>query len=112
MSPPREEVCPDHNDYHIKNSPRKIIRGLEKNIAMKNDIIVEKDKTIEALRKKVKRLQRRYKRSNLKVTKIAKVIKTLRKKDLITSSIERKLNQKFSAVPLALIKRIFFQVTA
>ena len=61
---------------------------------------------IVSLKKKLKVSQQRTRRLKKKVTSLEEIVKQLRQNNLVSSNCEELLNQTFSGVPLALMKRM------
>ena len=63
-------------------------------------------KLIESLKKKMKSTQQKSRRLKRKVTSLKDIVKSLKQHHLISTNCEEMLNQTFTGVPLALMKRM------
>ena len=97
--PPRKKPCLDtvqsDHIHPVHTSPGKLHQELEKS-----------NEKVLSLKKKFKSSQQKSRRLKKKVTSLKEIVKQLRKHDLISSNCKEMLNQTFSGVPLALMKRM------
>ena len=95
--PPAKKQCLEQNEEANPMTP--LLDSLRQELKNKNE-------KIKSLKKKLKSSQQQSRRLKAKVTSMKEIVKSLKQQDLISNNCEEMLNQTFSGVPLALMKRM------